>query len=107
MFEKLEYIDKHNREKIIQAAKEEADLSQNEAELTRLALYWLYRYLLGVIDTYDLIAPIRFIIGSVGIVANLAQKSGDVITAAQTYSKEVEQSYENMESFNEELGIRN
>ena len=97
VFEELEYIDEGNRETIIQAAKEEADLSQNEAELTRLALYWLYRYLLGAIDTYDLIAPIRFIIASVGIVANLAQKSGDVITAAQTYSKEVEQSYENME----------
>jgi lysine-N-methylase len=102
IFEKLEYIDEHNRETIIQAAREKADLSQHEAELTRLALYWLYRYLLGAIDTYDLIAPIRFIIGSVGIVANLAQKSGDIITAAQTYSKEIEQSYENME----ELGVR-
>lgn len=97
VFEKLEYIDEGNREIIIQAAKENADFSQNEAELTRLALYWLYRYLLGAIDTYDLIAPIRFIIDSVAVVANLAQKSGDVITAAQTYSKEVEQSYENME----------
>lgn len=97
VFEELEYIDEGNRETIIQAAKEEADLSQNEAELTRLALYWLYRYLLGAIDTYDLIAPIRFIIDSVAAVADLAQKSGDIITAAQTYSKEVEQSYENME----------
>ena len=102
VFEELEYIDKHNREKIIQAAREKADFSDHEMELTRLALYWLYRYLLGAIDTYDLIAPIRFIIGSVAVVANLAQKSGDVITAAQTYSKEVEQSYENME----ELGVR-
>ena len=102
VFEELEYIDEGNRETIIQAAKEEADLSQNEAELTRLALYWLYRYLLSAINTYDLIAPIRFIIGSVAVVANLAQKSGDVITTAQTYSKEVEQSYENME----ELGVR-
>ena len=98
VFEKLEYIDEHNREKIIQAAREKADLTQHETELTRLMLYWLYRYLLGAIDTYDLIAPIRFIIGSAGIVANLAQKSGDVITAAQVYSKEIEQSYENLEA---------
>ena len=102
IFEKSEYIDDNNRKRIIRAAGEKADLTQREAELTRLALYWLYRYLLGAIDTYDIIAPIRFIIGSVGIVANLARKSGDVITAAQVYSKEIEQSYENME----ELGVR-
>lgn len=97
VFEELEYIDEGNRKKIIQAAKDKTELSDHKAELTRLMLYWLYRYLLGAIDTYDLIAPIRFIIDSVRIVANLAQKSGDVITAAQLYSKEIEQSYENME----------
>lgn len=97
VYEELEYIDESNRKQIIQAAKDVTDLSGYDAELTRLALYWLYRYLLGAIDTLDLIAPIRFIIRSVGIVANLAQKSGDVITAAQAYSKEIEQSYENME----------
>lgn len=95
IFEELEYIDESNREKIIQAAKAEPDLSHNEAELTRLGLYWLYRYLLGAIDSYDITAPIRFLTGSVGIVGNMAQKSGDIIAAAQTYSKEIEQSYEN------------
>lgn len=97
IFEKLEYIDESNRQKIIQAAKESADLTAREATLTRLMLYWLYRYLLGAIDTYDLIAPIRFLISSVKVVANLARESGDIITAAQVYSKEIEQSYENME----------
>ena len=95
IFEKLEYIEQSNREKIIQAAKAEPDLSHNEAELTRLGLYWLYRYLLSAIDSYDITAPIRFLIDSVGIVGNMAQKSGDIIAAAQTYSKEIEQSYEN------------
>lgn len=95
IFEKLEYIEQSNRRKIIQAAKAEPDLSHNETELTRLGLYWLYRYLLSVIDSYDITAPIRFLIDSVGIVANMAQKSGDIIAAAQTYSKEIEQSYEN------------
>lgn len=95
IFEELEYIVESNREKIIQAAKTEPDLSHNETELTRLGLYWLYRYLLGAIDSYDITAPIRFLIDSVGIVGNMAQKSGDIIAAAQTYSKEIEQSYEN------------
>lgn len=102
VFEDLEYIEECNRGKIIQAAKAEPDLTQSEAELTRLGLYWLYRYLLGAIDSYDVTAPIRFLIDSVGIVANMAQKSGDVIAAAQTYSKEIEQSYENLEK----LGVR-
>ena len=103
IFEELEYIEESNREKILQAAKTEPDLSHNEAELTRLGLYWLYRYLLGAIDSYDITAPIRFLIDSVGIVGNMAQKSGDIIAAAQIYSKEIEQSYENLE----ELGVRN
>ena len=95
IFDELEYIVESNREKIIQAAKAEPDLSHNEAELTRLGLYWMYRYLLSAIDNYDITAPIRFLIDSVGIVGNMAQKSGDIIAAAQTYSKEIEQSYEN------------
>lgn len=95
IFEELEYIEESNREKIIQAVKAEPALSHNEAELTRLGLYWMYRYLLSAIDNYDITAPIRFLIDSVGIVGNMAQKSGDIIAAAQTYSKEIEQSYEN------------
>ncbi len=101
VFEKLEFIDESNREWIVLAAKAEPDLSHKEAELTRLGLYWLYRYLLDAIEPYDLISPIRFLIDSVGIVGSMAQKSGDVITAAQTYSKEIEQSYENMEKMRE------
>lgn len=97
LYSALEYIDEENRERIVRAAEADADCSRHETELTALALYWLYRYLLGAIDTRDLFSPIRFLTDSVRIAANMAKESGDIITAAQTYSKEIEQSYENME----------
>lgn len=96
-FAQLEYIDKENGKRIVQAASQQPDLTVHKKELTNLALYWLYRYFLGAIDTRDINAPIRFLIASVKIVANLAQESGDITAAAQMYSKEIEQSYENME----------
>ena len=98
VFAQLEYIDEANRGRIVQAAQKCPDLSRHEKELTNLALYWLYRYFLGAIDTYDVMAPVRLLITSVGIVANMAEDNGDITTAAQTYSKEIEQSYENMET---------
>ena len=97
VYAELEYIDESSRAVITRAAKETPDFSRYKAALTNLALYWLYRYLLTAIDTLDLLAPTRFLITSVGIVANLAKESGDITAAAQMYSKEIEQSYENME----------
>lgn len=97
VYEELEFIDVKNRTEIIRAAAMEPALAKSDPALTRLALYWLYRYWLTAIDTLDVIAPIRFLAASVGVVANLAKESGDVIAAAQMYSKEIEQSYENME----------
>lgn len=97
VFDDLEYIDEENRLRITQAASREPDFSQAGSGMTNLILYWLYRYLPGAVDALDLIAPIRFLITSAGVVSNLAKESGDLIAAAQTYSKEIEQSYENME----------
>ena len=97
-FKKLEYIDDHNSARILQAASKQPELSQNESALTNLSLYWLYRYWLGAIDSLDVNTTVRFIIRSVGIVAALAQEIGNITAAAQTYSKEIEQSYENMET---------
>ena len=95
LFRELEYIDDSNREVISQACRS-ADLSEHEAQLTRLALYYLYRYFLNAVDTLDVLTPIKHMVISVVIVANLAQKL-PIETAAQRYSKETEQSYENME----------
>ena len=97
VWDELEYIDESDRTRITRAALTEPDCSQYEKELTHLALYLLYRYWLGAIDSCDVIAPTRFLIASVRIVANLAKESGDLTAAAQLYSKEIEQSYENME----------
>lgn len=104
IFAELEYIDEANRGWIADAAQKRPDLSRHEKELTNLALYWLYRYFLGAIDNLDVMAVIRFLITSVGIVANMVEDDGDIITAAQTYSKEIEQSYENMEALWEAFG---
>lgn len=97
IMEECEYIDEGNRELFALAAEDQANDTRFEKELTRLALYYLYRYFLGAIDGYDIVAVARFLIGSVQVIGNLAERCGDIVTAAQLYSKEIEQSYENME----------
>ena len=97
VFEQLEYIDEKNRLLFVRAAEKQPDFSRYERELTNLSLYWLYRYFLGVIGDGDVMAVVRFLIVSVKVAANLAEECGDIVAAAQTYSKEIEQSYENME----------
>ena len=97
LFDTLEYIDENNRGRFTRAAAVTPDFQKEEAAYRRLALYWLYRYWLGAVDTLDVLAPARFLILSVNTVAALAEDIGDIVKAAQTYSKEVEQSYENME----------
>ena len=108
VFAQLEYIGEKNRLLFVRAAEKKPDFSRHERELTNLALYWLYRYFLGVIGDGSVVAVIRFLIMSVKVAANLAEECGDIAAAAQTYSKEIEQSYENMEILmrNDEIGIR-
>ena len=96
-YEELEYIDEINRAMILKAASEPYDSAGDETALTNLALYWLYRYWLGAVDSHNVVAPVRFILSAVCTAAALARATGDIVTAAQTYSKEIEQSYENME----------
>lgn len=96
-FAKLEYIDDRSGKMIVQACHA-ADLSKQESELTRLALYYLYRYWLNAVDTYDVLAPTAHMIVSIAIISNLSRENRLALAeAAQLYSKEVEQSYENME----------
>ena len=95
LFRGLEYIDNANRGRIINACTH-ADLSGQEAELTKLALYYLYRYYLNSVGSLDPLTPIKFMAVSLVIIANLADGL-PLAEAAQLYSKETEQSYENME----------
>ncbi len=94
----LDYIDEKNRGMLAACIGFQPDLSVDEAALTRLALYWLYRYTLVSVGTLDVRSAVRFAVYSTVAVAALAQKHRMSITkAAQLYSKEIEQSYENME----------
>ncbi len=97
LFDQLEYIDDRDRDKIVRAAHK-ADFSSQEAELTRLALYDLFRYWLKSVDTLDVISPVAFMIVSAVIVSNLSRENHLALyEAAQMYSKEIEQSDENIE----------
>ena len=100
----LEYIDEDNRSLVISSVIGSPDLSVHERELTNLALYYLYRYYLGAIDSLDILAPVRFSVCSVRVIAALSRHR-DITAAAQLYSKEIEQSYENMERLTEVLGL--
>ena len=97
LFDQLEYIDDRNREKIVRASHS-ADFSAQETELTRLALYDLYRYRLNSVGTLDVLSSTKFMIASVIVISNLSRDNHLALCeAAQLYSKEIEQSYENME----------
>lgn len=94
----LDYIGEDHRAMIAACRGFQPDLSADEAALTRLSLYYIYRYLLAAVDTLDVLSAIQFAVYSVLTVAALAQRHGMTIAeAAQLYSKEIEQSYENME----------
>lgn len=98
LLSELEYIDGSNRAMIEGCRGFQPDLSVGEAALTRLGLYWLYRYWVTAIGSMDVLPAARMAAESVRIVAAISQKHGlTVEQAAQLYSKEIEQSYENME----------
>lgn len=97
LYSELEYIDDKNRVMILICASA-PKLSGDEAALTRLCLYYIYRYFLPAIDGMDMIYPIKFMVFSVIVIASMADKYDiSIAEAAQKYSKEIEQSYENME----------
>ncbi len=99
LYKTMDYIDEHNRARFIRAAEKPPGNPKDEKGLTKLALYWLYRYFLTAIDGLDLLSPVRFLTASVRLVSRLAAEDGDLTKAAQLYSKEIEQSYENMALF--------
>ena len=98
LYSTLEYIEERNRVAITGCHTSADDLSVNEPELTRLSLYYLYRYFLTAVDTLDVQTPIKLMVSSVLMIAALSKKeSVSLEEAAQRFSKETEQSYENME----------
>jgi hypothetical protein len=78
-----------------------------EEELENLAMYYILRYYLGAIDSYDVISTIkRLVCAEVVITALCQSKNADFAKRAaimQTYSKEVEHSYENNELLEEKF----
>ena len=65
------------------------------AELRNLARYFIERYWLQAVSDYDLISRVKFAVASCILVHLLG---GDVIQTAQIYSKEIENSDENVEA---------
>lgn len=97
-YQELEYIDSKNREKILQACQSPINFAEQEASLEQLSLYYLYRYYLTAIDTLDVLTPIKHMVISLILISASAHSENCTIAeAAQLYSKETEQSYENME----------
>ncbi|MBQ9680190.1 MAG: flagellin lysine-N-methylase [Ruminococcus sp.] len=105
LFGELEYIDNNNRIIIQKACEHAADFDGQEPALTRLALYYLYRYILNAVGSLDVLAPIKHMAVSAVVISNLARDLDLSLTkAAQLYSKETEQSYENMERLYDAFG---
>ena len=102
LYSQLEYIEEEHRDMVLNSRVNKPDFSKSEAEYTRLALYWLYRGYLTAIDTLDVLSPVAMIVCSLIITSAIANRYGmSVGKAAQIYSKEFEQSYENTERLND------
>ena len=104
LYSNLEYIDPIHREMLLDSVTDKPDLPAHEQEYTRLALYRLYRVYLTAIDTADVLSNIAMIVCSLIITAALSDRySMSVDKAAQIYSKEFDQSYENTERLYDEF----
>ncbi len=74
--------------------------SNYDAQFKRLALYYVYRYYLTAIDTMNVVSTIKRIACAYVVIGNLLQVTNCSVEKLFTlYSKEVEHSYENTESF--------
>ena len=60
-----------------------------------LARYFIERYWLQAVSDYDLACRVKFCIASCILIRNLG---GDLLTTAQTYSKEIENNIDNVEA---------
>lgn len=77
------------------ATHNQPDLNHN-LEFERLALYYIYRYYLNAIDSFDVLSTIKRI-ACAYIVLSRCDLENNCTRFMQLYSKEVEHSYENSE----------
>lgn len=87
-------------------------LSDYDSEFLSFALYYVLRYYLNAIDSYDVLSTIKRIVCAVVVISKaqdyLKRKNGTLTFEERTeifqlYSKEVEHSYENGELLDEEF----
>ena len=99
IYERLEFIDKSYCEKIKNASKF-LPSRRFDKEFRRLSIYYIYRYYLNAIETLDVLSAVKQIVCAYIVIGALARSENDsnIIKITQTYSKEVEHSYENMET---------
>ena len=83
------------------------DISDNKFE--KLALYYIYRYYLNAIDSYDVLSTIKrivcayIVIGKYEVAMDKNNLKVDMVQIMQQYSKEIEHSYENGEELDFEF----
>lgn len=70
--------------------------TEYDTDFEKLGLYYIYRYYLNAIDSYDVLSTIKRLVCAY-IVIGKCKQSGDISMSRlmQMYSKEVEHSYEN------------
>lgn len=108
---KFDVMDKNYKELMDKAIEAEA-LPKNhtkfENEFKRIALYYIYRYYLTAIDSYDVLVTIIKLISACVVIGKIEDlwyyQIGDIslekrVEIVQRYSKEIEHSYENQELF--------
>ena len=98
---KLEIMSNEWKEILASASKNEPD-TNHDVEFERLALYYIYRYYLNAIDSYNVLSTIKRI-ACAYIVLSRCELERDCTRLMQLYSKEVEHSYENSEMLDDEF----
>ncbi len=95
----LEFINQEYGETVKKASNYPQSESLDEY-FTRMAIYYIYRYYLNAIESKDVLNAVKKIYCTYIITGSIAkmEKSGDIISIIQKYSKEVEHSYENTEN---------
>lgn len=110
MHRKLDIMDKQWLSEICSSSKcTLSDSIQIDNELRNMAFYYVFRYYLNAVDSYDIITNIKrlvcayTVISSMIALCNADDDFNKRVLIVQKYSKEVEHSYENADFFVEEF----